>query len=275
MTIVTRMDKLGLIAGNKTFPLLFCRQAKHKNPSLQIVAVAVKGETSSHLSKLVDKIYWVEIGKLGRLIDIFLNEHMHTIVMAGQISPFRIFKNVSSWDNLMCRICERTPDFRPHSIFTEIIKEIEQHGLTFISSLTYLEDYLALKGVNNSVKVSEALFREVDFASGLARKIVDLDIGQTVVCKDKAVVAVEALEGTDNVLKRAHRICGRKFIAIKLAKKNQDLRFDVPVVGLNTIRLLIRFNAKALVLERDKTLILDKEKVFILADRAGIPIIGV
>ena len=269
------MDKLGLIAGNRTYPLLFCRKAKQKDPSLTIIAVAVKGETSPKLTGLVDKIYWVDIGKLAALIDVFVKEGITTAVMAGQISPVRIFKDVSGWDPLMQEVSRRTPDFRPHSIFTEIIKEIEGKGVRFISSLTYLEDQLALAGVNNAAEAPQALLQEVETAVSLVRKIVDLDIGQTVVCKDKAVVAVEALEGTDNTLRRAYRICGPGFIAVKLAKKGQDLRFDLPVVGLKTIQLLKRFKAKALVLEKEKTLILDREKVFSLADKANIPIIGV
>lgn len=268
------MDKIGLIAGNRTYPLLFSSKAKLKDPSLKIIAVAVKGETDPKLARSVDKIHWVDIGKLSSLIDVFLKEGIDTAVMAGQISPFRIFKDVSGWDSLMREVSRRTPDFRPHSIFSEIIKEIERKGIRFISSLTYLEDQVALGGVNNQTEAPEPLLEEIDLAVSLVRKIVDLDIGQTVVCKDKAIVAVEALEGTDNTLKRAYKICGKGFLAVKLAKKGQDLRFDVPVVGLKTIRLLKGFKAKALVLEKEKTLILDKEKVFSLADKAGIPIIG-
>ncbi|MBN2120756.1 MAG: UDP-2,3-diacylglucosamine diphosphatase LpxI [Candidatus Omnitrophica bacterium] len=269
------MNKLGLIAGNRNFPLLFSSKAKKKNPSLKIIAVAVKGETSSGLSRLVDKIYWVSIGRLQELIDIFLKEEIKTLVMAGQISPFRIFRDSSSWDGLMQKVVQACPDFRPHGIFTEIIKEIEKHGLKFISSITYLEEDLAKSGINNGVASDASLAKELDYVVSLVRKIVDLDIGQTVVFKDKAIVAVEALEGTDNTIKRAYGICGKGFTVIKLARKDQDLRFDVPVVGLNTIKLLGKLKAKVLVLEKDKTLILDKEKVLSLACKANIPIVGV
>ena len=269
------MNKLGLIAGNRNFPLLFATCAKSKDPSLEIIAVAIKGETSKNLSRLVDKIYWLKIGGLRALCDVFLKEGVKTLVMAGQISPYRIFKDRQDWDSLMQKVFKSTPDFRPHSIFTEIIREIESQGFSFISSLTYLEDYLAKDGLNNKADVSESLEKEIEHALSLARKTADLDIGQTVVIKDKAVVAVEALEGTDKTIHRAFGICGQGFIVLKLAKKNQDLRFDVPVIGLNTIKQLVRFKAKALVLEKNKTLILDKPEVISLADKAGLPIVGV
>lgn len=269
------MKKIGLIAGNRNFPLLFSQQAKLKDPSLEIIAVAVKGETNPRLAKFVDRIYWINIGRLNSLLDVFLKEKIDTAIFAGQISPYRIFKDRGSWDNLMHQVVNRTPDFRPHSIFTEIITELGKHGLNFLSSITYLEDYLAKQGLNNKVIVTEALKKNIDYALGLTRKIVDLDIGQTVVFKDKAIVAVEALEGTDNTIKRARRICGNQFMVIKLARRNQDLRFDVPVVGLGTIKILAKCKACALVLEKDKTLILDKEKVIALSNKENIPIVGV
>ena len=269
------MNKIGLIAGNRNFPLLFSKQAKLKNPSLKILAVAVKGETNRKLSSFVDQIRWVNIGELNKLIDIFLSQGIKEVVMAGQISPYRIFKDRNKWDDLIHKVVESSPDFRPHYIFTEIIKEIEKHNLKFISSITYLSDYLALDGINNNVQVGKHLEEEINYGVSLARRIVDLDIGQTVVFKDKAVVAVEALEGTDNTIRRAYRICGSSFLVIKLARKNQDLRFDVPVVGLSTIKLLKKCKAKALILQKGKTIILDKGAVIYLADKILLPIVGV
>ena len=269
------MKKIGLIAGNRQFPLLFCRKAKSQKPDLQIIAVAVKGEASKKISQLADKVYWVDIGSVKKLIEIFLAENVTTLVMAGQISPYRIFRDRKNWDDLMNNIVKSSPDFRPHSIFTEIIKEIQNNGLTFIDSVTFMEDSLAAAGINNNCYVSGELKEQITYYAEGIRNIVDLDIGQTVVCKDRAIVAVEALEGTDNTIRRAYRICGKGFVVVKLAKRGQDLRFDVPVVGLKTIKLLARLGAKALVLEKDKTLVLDKPRVLALADKANIPIIGV
>ena len=175
----------------------------------------------------------------------------------------------------MHKVVAGARDFRPHSIFSEMIKEIESLGFYFISSIYYLDNFLVVKGINNAIVINKALEEEINYAVGLARNIVNLDIGQTVIFKDKAVVAVEALEGTDNTIKRAWRICGKNSLIIKLAKKNQDLRFDVPVVGLKTIKLLAKIKAKALVLETKKAVFLDKEKMFKLSVKFGIPIIGV
>lgn len=269
------MNRIGLIAGNKSFPLLFVGLAKKKNPDLKIIAVAVKGETSRKLSKRVDEIHWVSIGQLKEVIDIFVREGIKDVIMAGQISPYRIFKDRHKWDELMTGIYENIPDFRPHSIFTEIITEIEKYNLKFMSSVSYMEDYLAKPGLNNNAEVVEGTKEQIAHSTEIARRIVNLDIGQTTVFKDKAVVAVEALEGTDNTIKRAYKIGGPGLIVVKLARENQDLRFDVPIVGLSTIKLLAKIGVKALVLEQGRTLILDKPEVLSFADKSGIPIVGV
>ncbi len=268
------MKRIGLLAGNRRFPLLFAYLAKQKNPDLEIVTVAIKGETDRRITRFVDKIYWAKIGQLQSIINIFLEENIKDIILAGQISPYRIFKNRDSWDSLMKNINKDISDFRPHSIFTEIINQAQIQGLKFLSSVTYMEDYLASAGLNNNVNISQDFKKEIDKGVLLTRHIVNLDIGQTVVFKDKAVVAVEALEGTDNTIKRGIRICGKGLWVVKLAKADQDLRFDVPIIGLSTIRLLAKAKAKALVLNTGKTLVLDKPKVISFADKAGIPIIG-
>ena len=163
-----------------------------------------------------------------------LSQAFDTIFDLTSDAVFRICVNITGdyhgaedvMQEVFLSVFKAIPDFRPHSVFTEIIKEIEKHGLSFINSITYLEDYTARGGLNNSVEINMPLENEIVYAVDLARKIVDLDIGQTVVFKDKAVVAVEALEGTDSTIKRAYRICGAGFIVIKLARRNQDLRFD-------------------------------------------------
>lgn len=266
--------KLGLLAGNRRFPIWFSLKAKEKNPSLEIVAVGIRGETDSYLRKVVDRLYWVRVGELFRLIEIFKEEEIKKAVMVGQVSPFRIFRDRSSWDSLMREVLGRISDFRPHYVFPEIIKELEKNGLEFLSSLLYIEELLAKEGLNNNIKLECFREEEIDYYTDIARKIVDLDIGQTVIFKDKAIVAVEALEGTDATLRRGYRVCGRGFIVIKLCRKDQDLRFDVPVVGLKTINLLGRFKARALILQAGKTVILDRDKFLNYADRYGISVIG-
>lgn len=269
------MKKIGLIAGSKALPLLFSSEAKKKNSNLEIIAVGIRGETSKKISSFTDKVYWILPGELEKIVEVLVKETVDTAVLAGQVSPYRIFRGRRNWDELMLKVSANTSDFRPHSIFTEIIKEIEKHGINFINSTTYLEEFTATEGVNNSIALSDSLKKEVKHALSFARKVSDLDIGQVSVFKNKSVVAVEALEGTDNTIKRAHKICGSGFIVVKLAKDNQDLRFDVPVVGLKTIRLLGKYKAKALALEKGKALILDKPEVLSLADKFKIPVIGV
>jgi len=269
------MKKIGLIAGSRDLPLLFSSEAKKKNPGLEIIAVGIKGETSKKISSLADKVYWIFPGELKKITEVLVKEGVGTAVLAGQVSPYRIFRGRKNWDELMLKVSANTPDFRPHSIFTEIIKEIEKCGINFVNSTTYLEEFIVSSGVNNSITLSDSLEKEIEHALSFARRIADLDIGQVSVFKNKSVVAVEALEGTDNTIKRAYKICGSDFIVVKLAKENQDLRFDVPVVGLKTIKLLGKYKAKALVLEKGKSLLLDKPEVLSLADKFKISIIGV
>jgi UDP-2,3-diacylglucosamine hydrolase len=269
------MNKIGLLAGNRRFPLLFAAKAKEKSPNLEIVTVAIKGETNPKISQYSHKVYWADICQLQSIIDIFLAEGIDKVILAGQISPYRIFKGRNKWDLLMQNISQRISDFRPHSVFSEIINQAEKQGLEFLSSLTYMEDYVASPGINNNIQINEHIKEEVGKSVVLTRSIVDLDIGQTVVFKDKAIVAVEALEGTDNTIKRATRIAGKGLLVIKLAKQDQDLRFDIPIIGIATLKLLAKSRAKALVLNANKTLILDKPEVILFADKKGIPIIGI
>lgn len=266
------MKIIGLIAGNRSFPLLFAKEAK--KAGVRLVVSAVKGETCRSIERYADEVCWVAPGQIRRSIDFFKSEGVEHLVMAGQISPVRIFLSRYRWDDLMLKVVEEIRDFRPHTVFGEIIKTYEKYGLGFISSVTYMEDYLAKEGINNGVVLNDDLKQEIDYAISIAKPIVEMDVGQTIVFKDKAVVAVEALEGTDCCIKRAAKLCGKGILVVKRAKADQDMRFDVPVIGTKTINLLKKYKAKALVVNTEKTLILDKEKVFSIADKAGIPIIG-
>jgi DUF1009 family protein len=268
------MKAIGLIAGNRSFPLLFSQEAR-KDPDIRLVVAAFKGEADRRIAVWADKVCWVTPGRVRDIIEFFRREGVTDLVMAGQISPWRIFASRRHWDDLALNIAARIRDFRPHSIFGEFIKVFESEGFRFLSSLTCMGRYIAVEGVNNGVGLNECLESEINRAVELARDIVELDIGQTVVFKNKAIVALEALEGTDNTIRRGRKVCGTGFVVVKRATHNQDLRFDVPVIGTRTLSLLSRCRAKALVVHAGKTLILDKEKTLAIADKAGIPIVGV
>ncbi len=267
--------KLGLLAGNRNFPLLCARQITYNHPEIELVVFAIKGETNPLIKKFCPKTIWVSAFGLQTIIDEFKKNQIDKAVMAGQISPIRIFKDKNKWDARLKKVVSGIEDFRPHSVFRAIIEEMAGEGIHFENSVAYLQDYLAKRGLNNSFAVqAESVKKDIELGVNIAEDLVNFDIGQTIVVKDKAIVAVEALEGTDRTMKRGFSLCGRGFTVVKFSRKNQDLRFDVPVVGLKTISVLGKLRAKALVLEAGRVLILDKEKFLKLADKFQISVFG-
>jgi len=268
------MERIGLIAGNRKFPFLLASEAKKKN--YYLAAVAIKGDASPRLKNFVDKIYWVGLGELNRMIEIFRAEGIIKIIMAGQVSPRRLFskevKNSPELQGLLNGITDRRAD----SIFRAIARRLEAAGLELLDSTTFIEEHLPAKGVLTGRGPDAAVSEDIKFGLEMAKAIAGLDIGQTVAVKDKAIVAVEALEGTDNLIRRAGLISrGGGVTVVKVSKPNQDTRFDIPVVGLNTVRNLIKAGAKCLAIEAGKTLFIDREPAVRLADRKGICIVAV
>lgn len=267
------MEKIGLIAGNRKFPLLFAKEARKKNYS--IVAVAIKGDTSRQLKKLVDKIYWLGLGEYSRLFKIFKDEGITKVVMAGQISPRRLFSKEVNKDPELSNLLSSIKDKRADTIFGKIADKLKEHGLELLDSTIFITDYLPKKGVLTKRSPDQKILEDIDFGLHLAKAVGELDIGQTVAVKSKAIVAVEALEGTDNLVRRSGKISRGGITIVKVSKPKQDMRFDVPVVGLNTIKNLIHAGAQCLAIEADKTLFIDKEKSLSLADKKGIVIVAV
>lgn len=267
------MEKIGLIAGNRKFPLLFAKEARKKNYS--IVAVAIKGDTSRQLKKLVDKIYWLGLGEYSRLFKIFKDEGITKVVMAGQISPRRLFSKEVNKDPELSNLLSSIKDKRADTIFGKIADKLKEHGLELLDSTIFITDYLPKKGVLTKRSPDQKILEDIDFGLHLAKAVGELDIGQTVAVKSKAIVAVEALEGTDNLIRRSGKISRGGVTIVKVSKPKQDMRFDVPVVGFNTIKNLIRAGAQCLAIEADKTLFIDKEKSLSLADKKGIVIVAV
>jgi len=266
--------KTGLIAGNRMLPVLLARGIKEKDSGREIVAICFRGETSRKVLDFCDKAYWIYPGQLGRLRAIIKAEGLTRCVMAGQISPWRIFYP-RFWDSELSDLVRRTKDFRPHAIFTAIIDHIQKDGVRFIDSTVYLSEQMSTRGLMNNVSLSEKSVRDIEYGSRMIRKFVEVDIGQTIVVKSCSVVAAEALEGTDNTIKRGGRIAGKGVTVLKFSKSNQDMRFDVPVVGTRTLKIMRDIGAAALALEESRVILLDKEKFLSCADRWNIAITGI
>lgn len=267
------MEKIGLIAGNRKFPMIFSQSAKRQG--LFIVAVAIKGDTNRGLKEYADKIYWLKLGDFKQMFEVFKKEGITRIAMAGQISPSRLFSKEVYRNQELRSILDSIKDKKADTIFGAVADKIKDAGFELIDSTIYLKEFLPKKG-NLTKRVPDIKeWESIYFGFDLARQIAGLDIGQTVAVKDKAIIAVEALEGTDNLIRRAGRLSRGCFILVKVSKPKQDMRFDIPVVGLNTIKNLIRAKASCLAIEADKTLFIDKDPSVLLANKKGLAIVSV
>ena len=267
------MKKIGLIAGNRKFPLLFAASAKKKE--CQIIAIAIKGDTSPKLKKFVDKIYWLKLSEFQKMFDIFKAEAVEAVVMAGQISPRRLFSKETQNCPQLRQILGTLKDKKADTLFGAVAKRLETAGFTLLDSTTFIEEYLPKKGTLTKQDPDFNTWEDIYFGLSLAKAVANLDIGQTVAVKSKAIVAVEAFEGTDNLIRRAGKIGRGKVVIIKVSKPKQDMRFDIPVIGLDTIKNLVKAKCKCLAFEAGKTLFIDREESIRLADRRGISIVAV
>src|SRR3989338_5334813 len=241
------MQKLGLIAGNRKFPLILSEAAKKRG--YYIVAVAIKGDTSPALKKFVDKIFWVSLAEFSRMFEVFKQEGVKDIVMAGQISPCRLFsKEIKSGGDLGMML-SGLQDKRADTIFLAIAERLKAEGFELQDSSAFVRELMPAKGLLSAGAPSSSVWEDINFGLGIAKAAAGLDIGQTIAIKSKAIVAVEAMEGTDNLICRAGRISRGGFTIVKVSKPNQDLRFDIPVVGLNTVKNLIRAGGSCLAIE--------------------------
>ncbi|MCP4652750.1 MAG: LpxI family protein [Candidatus Omnitrophica bacterium] len=262
--------KLGILAGNRSLPLVIAQSIK-RNKECKLVAICFKGETHPSISKYADKTYWICPGHLGALRNIIKNEDLKEWTMAGQISPWRIFKP-KYWDKELSALIERINDFRPHNIFYEVINYLEGEGVKFLDSTIYLKDYLSESGLMSQIPLANE--EDVNFGVDMISRFVELDLGQTIVVKERSVVAVESLEGTDNTIRRGGRIAGFGCTVLKFCKCHQDFRFDVPVVGLSTLKLLKKIKASGIVLESGKVIILEKDRFLSQAKKLCISVMG-
>lgn len=263
---------LGLVAGGGQFPLLCARAARRQGRS--IVAVAHKGETDPLLSEEVDQIEWVYLGQLGRLIETLKKAGASEAIFAGSITKTRIFKDVHPdlrAINLWRRLGNRLDD----GILRSIAEELEQEGIHVLPSTILLKGLLVSSGVLTRCKPSESQWEDIRFGWELAREIGRLDIGQCLVVKDRAVLAVEAIEGTDQTIWRGGQLGGPDVVVIKICKPGQDTRFDLPSVGVETIEQMVRVKASVLAVEAGRTLFFDRDSTIDLANRSSIAVVGI
>lgn len=264
--------RLGLIAGNRQYPIIFAKEAKRQGVSL--VAVAFRGETNPRLRHYVDELHWVSVGQLEELIRIFKSAGVRSAVMIGQITPTRLFKKIRL-DKRAEKILSSVNQMSAETIFSRIADELVQEEIELKDARLFLDDLLARYGQINSLVPNDLEMQDINFGKEVAKGLASFNIGQTIIVKNKTIVAVEGIEGTDNTIIRGGRIARGNIVVVKVSKPGQDMRFDVPIVGPRTIRVLKKVGGGVLALESDRVIILEKEKTIRLADRYGIKIVGI
>ncbi|MBK7706019.1 MAG: UDP-2,3-diacylglucosamine diphosphatase LpxI [Acidobacteria bacterium] len=261
----------GLIAGNGRFPFLVAEGARRAGASLAVVAI--REETDKSIEDVADKVLWVGIGQLGKMIGFFKNEGVSKVMMAGQVKHVQLFSGALP-DLRMIRMLWNLPQRNTDALIGGVAGEMAREGIELIDSTYFIQDQLASEGVLTRRKPNDAERGNIEYGLRIANEIARLDLGQTIVVRAKACVAVEAMEGTDAVIRRAGELAKGKLTVVKVAKPNQDMRFDVPVVGVPTVRAMIEAGATCLCVTPNKTLIFDRDEMLRLADSHKICVIG-
>ncbi len=264
--------KFGLIAGNGKFPFLVVEGARKAGASLAVVAI--REETDQRIEEVAEKVLWVGIGQLGKMISFFKKEGVTKAIMAGQVKHVQIFSGALP-DLRMIKMLWNLPQRNTDALIGGVADEMRREGIELIDSTYFIQDQLAQEGVLTRRKPDSIEQGNIEYGLRIAGEIARLDLGQTIVVRAKACVAVEAMEGTDAVIRRAGELAKGKLTVVKVAKPNQDMRFDVPVVGVPTVRTMIEAGATCLCLTPNKTLLFDKEEMLKLANENKICVVAV
>lgn len=263
--------QFGLIAGNGQFPFLTVDGAQRAGARLTIVAI--KEETDPRIEDAGFPVKWVGIGQLGKMISFFKEQQVEKALMCGQVKHVQIFSGAMP-DMRMVKMLWNLPRRNTDSLIGGVASELENEGIELIDSTFFVQDHLAPRGALTKRQPNEQEIENIEYGLNIASEIARLDLGQTIVIRGKACVAIEAMEGTDATIRRAGELAKGKLTVIKVAKPDQDMRFDVPVVGVPTIQTMIEAGATCLSLTAGKTLIFDRPEMAALADKHKIAIVG-
>ena len=266
------VKKLGLIAGNGKFPLIFAQEARREG--FKLIAVAHRGETLGDIEKAVDDVSWIYVGQLGKLIRIFQRAGVTEAVMAGGIRKAKLFGNFRP-DLRGARFLARVKSREDDALLRGIADELERDGIKIVESTLCLSHILPAQGVLTQRAPTASQWEDIHLGFRLAKEVGRLGIGQTVVVKNQVVVAVEAVEGTDAVIQRAGTLAKSGCVVVKVSKPQQDLRFDVPAIGVETIKKLHDVGGVVLAVEAGKTILLEKEALLRDAEQFGIAVVAV
>lgn len=262
---------IGLIAGGGQFPILFAEAARSKGQ--KVVAIAHRNESSPELEQVVDSLCWVKLGQLGKIISFFRKQGVREAVFAGTITKTRIFRDVFP-DLKGITLWNKIDAHQDDAILRAVAGVLEDEGISILASTCYLEHLFFPKGILTRKKLSRDQLDDIRFGWKIAREIGRLDIGQCVIVRERSVIAVEAIEGTDAAIRRGGELASSGAVVVKLKKPNQDFRFDLPATGIQTIETLASVNGSVLAVEAAQSLLFDKKEMIDTANRLGITVVG-
>jgi UDP-2,3-diacylglucosamine hydrolase len=263
-------ERLGIIAGGGKFPMMAAASARKLG--FHVVAAAHQGDTDPSLGDFVDKIEWVKLGQLGKIINLFKKAGVRKALMAGSISKSNMFGRTMP-DLKGIALISKLAILHDDGILRAVADEFLKNGIEIVSSTQYLPELLAIKGYLTKKRPDKEQEEDIRIGWQVAKELGRLDVGQCVVIKKRTILALEAIDGTNATIARGGKIAGKGAVVIKVSKPDQDMRFDVPSVGMETINVMADANASVLAIEAGKTLLFDKEEMIEAADKAGISIV--
>jgi DUF1009 family protein len=265
-------EKYGLIAGNGQFPFAVLQSARRQN--LDVVVVAIKEETFAEIETFGYPVHWLGLGELGKLVRLFQGSGVRKAIMAGQVKHVQIFGSAFP-DLTMIRMLAGLKHKNTDSLIGGVARVLEEAGISLVDSSALLMPFMVSEGVLTRRGLNSSEQADVEYGRPIAQRIAAMDIGQTIIVRERAVVAVEAMEGTDSAIRRAGELVHeRNLTIIKVSKPEQDMRFDIPVVGLSTVENMIASGATALVIDAQRTLVFDREKLVQAADNHDIAVVA-
>jgi len=265
------MARIGLVAGYGKLPLIFARAAKEKGET--VIGFGLKGVTDDGLAACVEKMHWIEWGDFKKAILLVAAERIKKIAMLGKIKKDVFFKGDEDFDEKARKMLEKTKDRKDYSLLKEVSGVLKAFGIEVMDPTEYLGELMPSKGVLTKKQPAKDEWADVEYGMLVAKDLSRFDIGQTIAVKDKTVIALEAVEGTDETIRRAGSFARTGFVVVKVARPNQDMKFDIPLVGPDTLNAIIEAKGNVLALEGERTLLMDRQELVRIADENGIAVV--
>ncbi len=265
-------NKQGLIAGNGQLPVQLAKNAKENG--FEVVAISLSSDNRNELKKYCSKVYDSAPGEVLKIKNILLDEKIKQLTFIGKVSKSLVIKR-PRFDSLAIEFLKQATRLNDDAIMLFLVNELDKIGITVLDQTIFIKNLMVPRGVLGKIKPTEEQLSDVEYGYKIAKEMGELDIGQSVVIKDRMIMAIEAIEGTDRCIKRGCRLGKRNSIIVKVAKPKQDKRFDIPAFGLNTLKTMKKYKAKLIAVEANQTILVDYKKTIEFADKNNIIVMAV